>query len=50
MASGNRMNKIDEELRKEISNIITTELFIPKIKIQTRLYIKTFTRVIINER
>ena len=31
MASGNRMNKIDEELRREISAIISTELKNPHL-------------------
>ena len=31
MASGNRMNKIDEELRREISSIISTELKNPHL-------------------
>ena len=30
-SNSNRMNKIDEELRKEISNIITTELKNPHL-------------------
>ena len=30
-SNSNRMNKIDEELRKEISNIISTELKNPHL-------------------